>query len=783
MSSAFTRERLLHRSKDRWPNSKDSVGTFYRKMGSRSCWEAVDKARDAFLCISPEIRNYLLRNSDPPRHNVTWSIYMIGRTEEKAQPVILFCSEHIDSRRQVRKAVEESRILDAYPGIKLGDTERAPDVGRVDELAFEYPKSEVPLSPIFSLDKRFYTPLNSSGDEIRLLRIDPGDETSMIVCELVKVSLKDPTTPKYHAFGISTRALTLPAYSVYICLNGIVCEIPLEIGEILRRCRSKTSTRYIWLDVLCLDPNGINHSAAAVQSSVSKSSEDAWDMLKSNDISWKTVYYEPSPARASKQVFIPNFSHYPCTFRKATAGAIFRSGERYLYMTVAHAFIDKRESLSSELQENSEMFNLDLSDDNDSSDSEEEPQRLVEITSRGSLTPEPTEYANSETVSSSADTSLEQTALSHESPAASEVGLTKDVNSDVKSSSPLAAPVPEESDTSPRPLAISGRRLATSFEGFRGLDYSLVEIQEPGLQTFNEVTFSTESKIILLFPQRVVPALLPNTKVLAVTGSSGVLKGALSGTPTFTRVSSSQTIQELWTVKLDGKLAQGDCGSLVVDADNGDAIGHIVSGNTETGVAYIIPLYQALEEAQSQLNIKLSLATRANSPKARWTGARHSSQDGETQLESKGKGVAGPETTEGNVIRLTILSPERPVGHFNSLNSWVSNIDNMSTASTYVGSSSSQFYGLSSRSNVSRITVVEDDPELRYTDLKSKIVELPKYTWFDHLMGLVLHPTRKRSSTAQKEELPVKIPLESDSEVCIISLWPACNITANLRIS
>ncbi|KAF2804179.1 uncharacterized protein BDZ99DRAFT_348118, partial [Mytilinidion resinicola] len=81
----------------------------------------------------------------------------------------------------------------------------------------------------------------------------------------------------------------------------------------------------------------------------------------------------------------------------------------------------------------------------------------------------------------------------------------------------------------------------------------------------------------------------------AATGSKGLIAGRMSGTPSFMRLPGSTLCQEVYTIHLAGPVANGDCGSWVMNADSGDLYGHIVAGSPESGVAYIIPAYQVFD--------------------------------------------------------------------------------------------------------------------------------------------------------------------------------------------
>jgi hypothetical protein len=64
-------------------------------------------------------------------------MYMIGRTEDTASPIILVCSKDKATRRNVRRTIKESEILWAYPGIGLGETAELPDHRTVQQLGGE----------------------------------------------------------------------------------------------------------------------------------------------------------------------------------------------------------------------------------------------------------------------------------------------------------------------------------------------------------------------------------------------------------------------------------------------------------------------------------------------------------------------------------------------------------------------------------------------------------------------------------------------------------------------
>lgn len=61
-------------------------------------------------------------------------------------------------------------------------------------------------------------------------------------------------------------------------------------------------------------------------------------------------------------------------------------------------------------------------------------------------------------------------------------------------------------------------------------------------------------------------------------------------------------------------LQPGDSGSTVVDARNGNTLGHIVLGSPKTGTAYIVPMYQIMDNIAKRSDISLGVSTRTTPP-------------------------------------------------------------------------------------------------------------------------------------------------------------------------
>ncbi|KAH8761305.1 hypothetical protein BGZ57DRAFT_829636, partial [Hyaloscypha finlandica] len=407
-----------------WPNPQDSTGTFYRRMGRDAlCWEAVGKARETFIQIAAEIKEYLEKHSDPVPHPVTWTIYMIGRRRETCKPTIMFCCRDSSCRKQVRTTIEGSGILNQYQNVRIGDASSPPDFDQLVQLAGESFESI-----ILGLSDR---------------NVNPGIE-----------SLKE------NLYTNTDKALT--------------------------------------------------------------------------------------------------------SVRNATAGGILRSGERHFYLTAGHAFESGADPIS--------PHDLDLDEELAESDSSESSGNYVEHESRP-------------------DDDLANRVLhtDHELRRKS-----KDWS--------LRSKITRSRGSLEREWVIVGSQLRPLGEHLHAeFDYALIESHH----YFRDIkTSSRPTQWKLPHPPLCRVVTRPrDSSILSITASSGLLKGTISGTPSYATTPGSRKIQELWTVRFEGTLTNGDCGSWVVDAQNGELFGHIVDGSPESGVAHVVPTYRVFEDARTRFQL------------------------------------------------------------------------------------------------------------------------------------------------------------------------------------
>jgi hypothetical protein len=99
----------------------------------------------------------------------------------------------------------------------------------------------------------FYTPLNASRQEIRLLQLRPGNTDDTIVCDLTIASLQE--APQYEALSYvwGDQKDTLP---IEVCNESFSVTTNLE--EVLRQLRLPEDVRVLWVDAISINQSDLN---------------------------------------------------------------------------------------------------------------------------------------------------------------------------------------------------------------------------------------------------------------------------------------------------------------------------------------------------------------------------------------------------------------------------------------------------------------------------------------------------------------------------------------------
>ncbi|KAI1774757.1 hypothetical protein F4818DRAFT_72180 [Hypoxylon cercidicola] len=120
-----------------WPDPENSIGKEFGEIPKTklSYWEATGPAKTAYQKLLPEVLNVLAEKQGPiPNSDFVWfSLYMVGPSSSTAAPFIMFASDQRSQRRKAMNYVKNSKILEAYPGMQVGEWAEAPHIGRQEQ--------------------------------------------------------------------------------------------------------------------------------------------------------------------------------------------------------------------------------------------------------------------------------------------------------------------------------------------------------------------------------------------------------------------------------------------------------------------------------------------------------------------------------------------------------------------------------------------------------------------------------------------------------------------------
>ncbi|KAF5003069.1 hypothetical protein FDECE_10380 [Fusarium decemcellulare] len=275
--------------------------------------------------------------------------------------------------------------------------------------------------------------------------------------------------------------------------------------------------------------------------------------------------------------------------RTATAGGIITYQGRPMLLTANH-FLEPTQTIAtpsfastSEGGEDSddECEITGLSDFND-----EDEDRLIEITSQGSISPEFETWD----VDCSRSGDNEGSILSS--------GSTTDVHDNTTAPQEMLE-CPKQNQVS---IPIDGApkqqctRVGKVILRSKDLDYSLIEIDHP-LTSIEDLDNST---IELSDVSRIEPS-CRDAAVRATTPDGGMVEGALSGTPSYVCLPQSRMYVEVYLARFKKPLVPGDCGSWVRDTVTGRLFGHVFAGSPASGLTMIMPACHVFENARHLL--------------------------------------------------------------------------------------------------------------------------------------------------------------------------------------
>lgn len=111
-------------------------------------------------------------------------------------------------------------------------------------------------------DSNFYTPLDSSREEIRVIHLLPGEFDHEIKIELVPVSLSSEPPPRYNALSYVWGREQCQAPAL---VNGKPFAITSNLDIALRYFRDRVVKKVLWVDAVCINQGDIVEKGIQVQ--------------------------------------------------------------------------------------------------------------------------------------------------------------------------------------------------------------------------------------------------------------------------------------------------------------------------------------------------------------------------------------------------------------------------------------------------------------------------------------------------------------------------------------
>lgn len=117
-----------------WPAPEDSVGSKCQNVGSLVAWEVIGPALEVMEKLTVEIGALLEKHKDSLEHSedkprtISFNMWMVGSQPTCAVPTLVFSSKSRRKRRYAKALLKDSKLLDAYPGVKVKTLEKMPAV-------------------------------------------------------------------------------------------------------------------------------------------------------------------------------------------------------------------------------------------------------------------------------------------------------------------------------------------------------------------------------------------------------------------------------------------------------------------------------------------------------------------------------------------------------------------------------------------------------------------------------------------------------------------------------
>ncbi|PMD34957.1 hypothetical protein L207DRAFT_638433 [Hyaloscypha variabilis F] len=587
--------------KTQWPNPHLSLGTQCNRLGSNECYKAIGPAQDLFDLISKDIGDLLdariedLEEGEPVAgHILLFDMYMVGKSASTAQPTLLFTCQRPKPRRRAIKYIRESRILKGHPKILLAESSLPPLVSGTTYLrllsgrdTFSNTVARQSLNTarttLTTMLKRDATPTPSPAPSPKASHLWIAGPVIGTVAGLMAIfALIFLTSRRRRNHNIMSTAKSIDPEAMRKNQNSpILLPVPIFVSD---------------LDFVSFGPR-LNPLQPPLQPTeitprLPAPLSTSPEMVHIKD-------YAPifKPSLGHDHSTTEQFSGSPILGTssriRATIGGIFYAKGKYYGFTAAHPFAQFCE-ISADDEIPSGSLDIDaefsfISDDDE--ELREGDMSEITITSQASM-------SSVESV-----TSISRSNTTTSTVLNTQVDNTVD-RTPVDNSVAAVFRAEEVTDTSTADeRSAIGHLSKSSLNGADlGLDWALIELLNQSVYKARHDKGLAGIGTGLSVPRWLSSNPTTSISVSAATGFSGRISGVLLPGSTLMRLTPRGKFQEVWSVRFDRALAEGDSGAWVVDSSSsGLYYGHIVAGAPGGQVAYIIPARNTFKEIEKVL--------------------------------------------------------------------------------------------------------------------------------------------------------------------------------------
>ncbi|KAF1927305.1 uncharacterized protein M421DRAFT_421704 [Didymella exigua CBS 183.55] len=293
------------------------------------------------------------------------------------------------------------------------------------------------------------------------------------------------------------------------------------------------------------------------------------------------VFYNPSQALRSRGMTL--YISHRSGLRVFTANLVRAQGDVY-YQGPAHAFFDRIEQPTTKFESAVDDFEIDSDDQTETIRPDDETDAgTVEVDCQVWSSDEESEDSGVSSAEDSDDDNSSQSSFGAEGLDYASPRAQHDPPERLFSQLPItdgfSLPKPDI------PALASLLPFGTLERWSTDKDWALVKMDiatMPSVAAFLAASHEDLSMLSTARPRST------GTPVVVQTTSSGRLTGIITGTASDTRVPFGSSFEEVFSARLNGPLADGDCGAVVIDAVTGELYGHIIAGCRATGYAQVM---------------------------------------------------------------------------------------------------------------------------------------------------------------------------------------------------